>query len=81
MRATTILSTAVLFSAIVPCGSAAEPEGWPQFLGPARNGIAEAKNLVDRFPEGGPTIVWRVPGGVGMSGIAIDGDGGVGAGS
>jgi outer membrane protein assembly factor BamB len=46
---------------------------WPQFLGPDRNGISREKGLLERWPQGGPKEVWRVPGGVGMSGLAIDG--------
>ena len=44
---------------------------WPQFLGPQRNGLSSEPNLIETWPDGGPKVVWRVPGGVGMSGIAI----------
>jgi outer membrane protein assembly factor BamB len=44
---------------------------WPQFLGPDRNGISAETGLVDAFPAAGPKQVWRVPGGVGMSGLAV----------
>jgi outer membrane protein assembly factor BamB len=47
---------------------------WPQFLGPNRNGISPETGLIDRWVEAGPPVVWRVPGGVGMSGLAIVGD-------
>ncbi len=47
---------------------------WNQFLGPQRNGIApSATGLLDSWPANGPKEVWRVPGGVGMSGMAISG--------
>ncbi len=52
-------------------GLAAEPS-WPQFLGPQRNGISTETNLIDKWPADGPKEVWRVEGGVGMSGLAID---------
>jgi len=45
---------------------------WPQFLGPQRNGKSPEKGLLDAWPKGGPTVIWRVPGGVGMSGVVID---------
>jgi outer membrane protein assembly factor BamB len=49
-------------------------EEWNQFLGPNRNGIASsATGLLETWPAGGPKEVWRVPSGVGMSGIAISG--------
>jgi outer membrane protein assembly factor BamB len=47
---------------------------WPQFLGPDRTGISPETGLVDSWPAGGPKEVWRVKGGVGMSGVAVKGD-------
>ena len=44
---------------------------WPQFLGPQRNGLSTETGLLEQWPDGGPKVVWRVPGGVGMSGLAI----------
>ena len=44
---------------------------WPQFLGPQRNGISQETGLLERWPAGGPKEVWRVSGGVGMSGLVI----------
>jgi len=50
-----------------------QPGDWNQFLGPQRNGISSAKELLDAWPQGGPKEVWRATGGVGMSGLAISG--------
>jgi hypothetical protein len=47
---------------------------WPQFLGPARNGISSEMGLIDAFPASGPKELWRVKGGIGMSGLAVAGD-------
>ncbi len=47
--------------------------GWPQFLGPNRNGLSTETGLIDSFGSASPKVVWRVTGGVGMSGIALDG--------
>lgn len=44
---------------------------WPQFLGPHRNGISEETGLIDKWTGDGPQEVWRVEGGVGMSGMAV----------
>lgn len=44
---------------------------WPQFLGPQRNGLSGETGLLEAWPDDGPKEVWRVPGGVGMSGLAI----------
>lgn len=51
-----------------------QAEDWPQFLGKNRNGNSSETSLIDAFPASGPTIRWRVPGGVGMSAIAVQGD-------
>jgi len=58
---------------------ASEPgaRAWPQFLGPDRNGISDEAGLIDSFGPEGPRVAWRVPGGDGMSGIALDGRQGV----
>jgi outer membrane protein assembly factor BamB len=52
----------------------AEAGDWSQFLGPNRNGISEEERLIDDWPAGGPPEVWRVKGGVGMSGVVVQGD-------
>ncbi len=46
---------------------------WPQFLGPQRNGHSTETGLINTWPENGPKEVWRKPGGVGMSGLVIQG--------
>jgi outer membrane protein assembly factor BamB len=44
---------------------------WPQFLGPHRNGLSAETNLLESWPAGGPSEIWRAKGGVGMAGLAI----------
>src|SRR5215475_9127454 len=38
---------------------ASEVGDWPQFLGPNRNGISAETNLLDRWPDSGPTLIWE----------------------
>src|SRR4051794_9981403 len=77
-RLTVILSTGVMLLAVAataedqPVGSNAS-RGWPQFLGPDRNGISQETGLIKTWPKEGPKEVWRVPGGEGMSGLAVSG--------
>ena len=59
------------FLLAVAGSSLATGADWPQFLGPHRNGISAEAGLIDSFPKDGPQEVWRVSGGVGMSGVAI----------
>src|SRR5262245_5174243 len=46
---------------------------WPQILGPNRNGRVEGERLAERWPAGGPTVMWRYRLGSGYAGAAIRG--------
>lgn len=48
-------------------------DDWPQWLGPQRDGIWREKNLLKKFPEGGPAVRWRTPIGSGYAGPAVAG--------
>ena len=39
----------------------AEP-GWPQWRGPRRDGVSAETGLLERWPAGGPRLVWKVSG-------------------
>lgn len=60
------------FFLVVAASTAAAAE-WPQFLGPQRNGISSETGLIDSFPATGPKQVWRIDGGIGMSGLVVGG--------
>jgi outer membrane protein assembly factor BamB len=63
-----VMAGSVTLAAATEPSAAAE---WPQLLGPARNGISAETGLLEKWPSGGPKEVWRIKGGVGMSGLAI----------
>jgi len=44
---------------------------WPQWLGPLRNGTSPEKDLLTTWPEKGPKVLWKVPGGDGYSSVAV----------
>ncbi|MGD0413221.1 MAG: PQQ-binding-like beta-propeller repeat protein [Verrucomicrobiota bacterium] len=46
---------------------------WPQFLGPARDGVYGGSDLADAWPADGPAVVWRKNVGAGFSGVAVAG--------
>jgi len=46
-------------------------DDWPQWLGPNRDGVWRESGILDRFPEGGPPVVWRQPIRAGYSGPAV----------
>ena len=44
---------------------------WPQFLGPARNGIYAGAPLGEKWPSSGPRVIWRKQIGQGLSGPVV----------
>jgi outer membrane protein assembly factor BamB len=44
---------------------------WPQWLGEDREGVWRETGLLERFPAGGPKVLWRAPLGTGNSGPAV----------
>jgi outer membrane protein assembly factor BamB len=71
MRRTRPLLLLTLFA--LTTASAAQADDWPQYLGPKRDGISSEKKLLQKWPADGLEEVWRVDGGVGMSGIVVKG--------
>ena len=58
-------------AAILAAGPALRAEDWPQFRGPARDGISRETGLLRSWPAGGPKVRWTVPVGQGYAGAAI----------
>ena len=50
---------------------AADSPGWPQFLGPNRNGIVEGTKLLSAWPTNGPAQLWATNCGVGYAGPVV----------
>lgn len=61
-----LLATAFLLS-ITP----ALADDWPQWMGPQRDNIWREDGIIQKFPEGGPKVVWRVPVAGGYAGPAV----------
>lgn len=47
---------------------------WPQILGTHRNGHADGEQLLEKWPSGGPKVLWRYPLGSGYAGAAVAGN-------
>jgi outer membrane protein assembly factor BamB len=60
----------LLLAMIVP---PARADDWPQWLGPKRDGVWREKGILDKFPPGGPKVLWRTPVGGGYAGPAVAG--------
>jgi outer membrane protein assembly factor BamB len=52
-------------------GSALDAEDWPQWLGPQRDSVWRESGVLEKFPAGGPRVLWRTPIGSGYSGPAV----------
>ena len=57
MRVSRVLLLVVLSSLL--SGPASHAGDWPQFRGPDRNAISKETGLLRKWPEGGPTVLWR----------------------
>lgn len=63
-----LLVALVLWGAAV---AAANADDWPQWLGPKRDGVWRETGLLDKFPRGGPKVLWRESLAAGYSGPAV----------
>ncbi len=64
-------SLAAASGASAPARAAERAEiDWPQFLGPARNGVSD-QVVVSTFSPGGPPVLWKHDVGAGFSGVAV----------
>ena len=60
---------AVLLASFVTL--AARADDWPQWMGPKRDGVWRETGLIDKFPEGGPKVLWRAALNWGYAGPAV----------
>ena len=51
--------------------TAARADDWPQWMGPKRDNVWRETGLLDKFPEGGPKVLWRAPVAAGYAGPAV----------
>jgi len=49
-------------------------DDWAQWMGEDREGIWKENGILEKFPEGGPKVLWRTPINNGYSGPAVVGD-------
>src|SRR5438105_5929342 len=59
---------------LVAAAAPGRADDWPQWLGPKRDGVWRETGLLDKFPAGGPKMLWRAPLGTGFAGPAVAGD-------
>ena len=74
---TGVAAVAILAATLVyvPLLSGSETDGgpsWPEFHGPGRLNISPDKNLLKKWPEGGPRLIWKYSQcGKGYSGVTV----------
>ena len=61
----------VLWVLWVLCVPSTLADDWPQWFGPQRDGVWRETGILEKFPEGGPKVLWRVPVKGGYSGPAV----------
>jgi outer membrane protein assembly factor BamB len=61
---------AILFAGLFLV-SPVQAEDWPQWLGPRRDSVWRETDILDKFPEAGPKIKWRLPTEGGYAGPAV----------
>ena len=59
------LISAVFFTTVV------HADDWPQWLGPKRDSVWRETGILEKFPESGPKVKWRVPISGGYAGPAV----------
>src|SRR5437588_2541637 len=59
-------AAALLLAAAAACG-----DDWPQWLGPRRDSVWRETGILDRFPQGGPKVLWRASVAGGYAGPAV----------
>ncbi len=62
---------AVLIILSLFCARGTHADDWPQWMGPNRDNVWREDGLLEKFPEGGPPVVWRVPIAGGYAGPAV----------
>ncbi len=67
MRLLRIIIASLLFFCAVPSWG----DDWPQWMGPRRDNVWREDGLLEKFPAGGPRVVWRTPVAGGYAGPAV----------
>src|SRR4051794_39167242 len=62
-----------LLTVLIMCVStaSARADDWPEWLGAKRDGVWRETGILEKFPPGGPKVLWRSPLGPGYSGPSV----------
>lgn len=68
------IRTCILFAVLTTSihgTRAAEADDWPHWMGPGHRNVWAESGILERFPAGGPKVLWRTPIAGGYSGPAV----------
>jgi outer membrane protein assembly factor BamB len=68
-----LLAPILLIAAWTLVNPIARADDWPQWMGPKRDNVWRESGIIEKFPDGGPAIVWRTPIAGGYAGPAVSG--------
>jgi outer membrane protein assembly factor BamB len=69
----TLRNLILLAGALLVAPSAARADDWPQWMGPKRDNVWAETGVLEKFPAGGPKVLWRTPINGGYAGPAVAG--------
>lgn len=69
-----VVSFATFVAASCSLVTTLQASDWPQWLGPGQSSEWREEGILDKFPETGLEVQWRIPVGLGYSGPAVVGD-------
>ena len=65
------MSRSLAILTLVLLSSQLQADDWPQWMGPKRDNVWRETGLIEKFPEGGAKVVWRVPVAGGYAGPSV----------
>ncbi len=69
----TLRNLILLAGALFVSSMSASADDWPQWMGPKRDNVWREDGILDKFPAGGPKVLWRTPVAGGYAGPAVVG--------
>jgi outer membrane protein assembly factor BamB len=63
--------TGLVLLTLALAAAPARGDDWPSWLGARRDGVWRETGILDKFPPGGPKVLWQLPLGAGYSGPAV----------
>lgn len=74
LQVSLLLRSVCLLNLLTFTSHLAVAQDWPQWMGKNRDNVWDAEGILEKFPQGGPQVVWKVPVANGYSGPAVVGD-------